>query len=210
MSDAAEPSLRFRFAVNRLDRRADLRDDPAAIAGLLDRADARFLVVAGDRPLITRGEEAPPTAFLPRAAAEALGGCFDRAVFLGLAPSEGSEGAPWFAVRTRLDEDALAALADHEAADLRTLAISGVLAADEYGAIAEGRAVWPSAISQASDASTASQGRNTRRFGIARSEATCSTGWWVGPSSPTPIESWVRTWITLRPISAASRIAGRA
>ncbi len=139
MSDAAEPSLRFRFAVNRLDRRADLRDDPAAIAGLLDRADARFLVVAGDRPLITRGE-APPTAFLPRAAAEALGGCFDRAVFLGLAPSEGSEGAPWFAVRTRLDEDALAALADHEAADLRTLAISGVLAADEYGAIAEGRA----------------------------------------------------------------------
>jgi len=140
MSDAAEPSLRFRFAVNRLDRRADLRDDPAAITGLLDRDDARFLVVAGDRPLITRGEATQPTAFLPRAAAEALEARFDRAVFLGLAPREGSEGAPWFAVRTRLDEESLAALADHEAADLRTLAITGALATDEYGAIAEGRA----------------------------------------------------------------------
>ena len=27
--------------------------------------------------------------------------------------------------------------------------------------------------------------------GIARSDRICSTGWWVGPSSPTPIESWV-------------------
>ena len=29
--------------------------------------------------------------------------------------------------------------------------------------------------------------------GIARSEAACSIGWWVGPSSPTPMLSWVKT-----------------
>jgi hypothetical protein len=44
---------------------------------------------------------------------------------------------------------------------------------------------------------------------MARNAARCSIGWWVGPSSPSPIESWVITWITRRPISAASRIAGR-
>ena len=37
---------------------------------------------------------------------------------------------------------------------------------------------------QASATSLASAGRNTSRPGIARSEASCSTGWWVGPSSP--------------------------
>ena len=35
----------------------------------------------------------------------------------------------------------------------------------------------------------ASAGRITCRPGMARSEASCSTGWWVGPSSPTPTES---------------------
>ena len=30
-------------------------------------------------------------------------------------------------------------------------------------------------------------------FGIRRSVAVCSTGWWVGPSSPRPMESWVKT-----------------
>ena len=42
--------------------------------------------------------------------------------------------------------------------------------------------------------------------GIARSDASCSTGWWVGPSSPTPIESCVKMWITGISISAESRI----
>ena len=30
-------------------------------------------------------------------------------------------------------------------------------------------------------------------LGMARKDARCSTGWWVGPSSPRPIESWVIT-----------------
>jgi len=28
---------------------------------------------------------------------------------------------------------------------------------------------------------------------MARKEASCSTGWWVGPSSPSPMASWVKT-----------------
>jgi 7-cyano-7-deazaguanine synthase in queuosine biosynthesis len=67
-----------------------------------------------------------------------------------------------------------------------------------------------SAISQASAVSTASAGRNTIMLGVARSMARCSTGWCVGPSSPSPIESCVITYCTGTPISAESRIEGRA
>ena len=63
---------------------------------------------------------------------------------------------------------------------------------------------------QAAATSFASQGRITLRPGIARREASCSTGWWVGPSSPSPIESWLNQWMTGSSISAESRIAGRA
>jgi hypothetical protein len=48
-----------------------------------------------------------------------------------------------------------------------------------------------------------------RKTGIARSPASCSIGWWVGPSSPSPIESWVKTKIDRSFISAASRIDPR-
>ena len=40
---------------------------------------------------------------------------------------------------------------------------------------------------------TAVAWRTIARFGIARSAAMCSIGWWVGPSSPRPMESWVQT-----------------
>ena len=44
---------------------------------------------------------------------------------------------------------------------------------------------------QATADSVVSPGRQTSMLGIRRREAVCSTGWWVGPSSPRPIESWV-------------------
>jgi hypothetical protein len=47
-------------------------------------------------------------------------------------------------------------------------------------------------------------------LGVARSMARCSTGWCVGPSSPSPMLSWVITYCTGSPISAESRIDGRA
>ena len=62
------------------------------------------------------------------------------------------------------------------------------------------RAVGPSflsmAICQAMAVSLASAGLITQRFGISLKELSCSTGWWVGPSSPRPMESWVKTYMT--------------
>ncbi|WP_333825761.1 NAD(+) diphosphatase [Pinisolibacter sp.] len=136
--EADEPSVAFRFARNGLDRRADLRDDRAAMDRLLAAAAARFLVVAGDRPLVRR--DPTPTAFHDRATAAGLGARFDRAVFLGLAASDDGGDRPWFALRSDLDETEISGLGGIEAADLRTLAITGTLAAEEYGAIAQGRA----------------------------------------------------------------------
>ena len=142
MSAAAEPSLHFRFAAAPLDRRSDLREDAQALHRLFTGPDARFLVVAGDRPLVRRGDAGRPTVLLERRRAEALGADFDHPIFLGLGPIDavGAE-APHFALRTRLDDEALALHPDIEAADLRTLAIAGTLAGSEYAAIAEGRAM---------------------------------------------------------------------
>ena len=61
----------------------------------------------------------------------------------------------------------------------------------------------------ASAASFASAGRITVRFGIARIAARCSTGWCVGPSSPTATESWLKIQTPSIFISAESRIGGR-
>ena len=61
----------------------------------------------------------------------------------------------------------------------------------------------------ASTVSFASAGRITARFGINRSDITCSTGSCVGPSSPTAILSCVQTQIDFRCDSADNRTAGR-
>ncbi len=74
-------------------------------------------------------------------------------------------------------------------------------------------AVGPSdstAIAQAAAHSLPSAGRMRRSCGIARSEASCSIGWWVGPSSPRPIESWVKKKTACASDIAPRRMAGRA
>ena len=63
---------------------------------------------------------------------------------------------------------------------------------------------------QASTTSLASAGRRVIKPGMARRESSCSTGWCVGSSSPTPIESCVKMWSTGISISALRRIAVRA
>ena len=135
---ADEISLRFRFARTGLDRRADLRDDAAAMARLAAARGARFLVLAGDRPVIDRRSAA--TALVDRDTATGLGGRFDSAVFLGLATTEDGEEVPHFALPGDVDGETLAAGGDFEVADLRTVAIAGTLAEEEYGVIAQGRA----------------------------------------------------------------------
>ncbi len=68
---------------------------------------------------------------------------------------------------------------------------------------------WATAAFHAATVSLASAGRITCSPGIARSVARCSTGWCVGPSSPTPTESCDHTNTTLARESAASRTGGR-
>ncbi len=75
---------------------------------------------------------------------------------------------------------------------------------------AVGRCRCSMANFHASRTSFASAGRSASMLGIARSAAAmCSTGWWVGPSSPTPMLSCVNTEIVPRCDMAASRRAGR-
>jgi hypothetical protein len=61
----------------------------------------------------------------------------------------------------------------------------------------------------ASATSFASPGRMVISPGMARSDARCSIGWCVGPSSPTPIESCVKMWIVGISMIEASRSGAR-
>jgi len=75
--------------------------------------------------------------------------------------------------------------------------------------IADGRPVFRNAAAHAWAVSLASIGRITSSPGIARRLARCSIGWWVGPSSPTPIESWDHTKMVGIFCRAANRTAPR-
>ena len=66
-----------------------------------------------------------------------------------------------------------------------------------------------SATSHDSDVSIVSQGLNTIKFGVDLNMDRCSMGWCVGPSSPSPIESCVNTYITLTPIRADNLMPAR-
>jgi hypothetical protein len=72
-----------------------------------------------------------------------------------------------------------------------------------------GRRALHGALAQATAVSRPSAGRQTSSPGMMRSEGTCSTLWCVGPSSPRPMESCVKTWMTRSFISAAMRMALR-
>ena len=52
-------------------------------------------------------------------------------------------------------------------------------------------------------------GRMTSMFGKTQRPETVSIGWWAGPSSPTPIESWVRMYETGSSARDAMRMAAR-
>jgi hypothetical protein len=65
------------------------------------------------------------------------------------------------------------------------------------------------AAAQATAVSTLSHGRQTSMCGIRRRLETCSIAWCVGPSSPSPIESCVKTKMLRARMSAAMRRALR-
>ena len=130
-----ERSAQTGYAENPLDRKAVLRSDEAVIEAYAQHDAARFLILAGDVPLLRRaGEGLDP--FFDRAAAEACGVLRERA-FLGV-----DEAGPVFAVE--LDQPV--AESDQDAAgivriDLRTLAVQGLLTPPVLGVVGEGKAL---------------------------------------------------------------------
>lgn len=130
-----ELSARTGFAANLLDRAAELRDDPAAQATLRAAPEARFAVVAGERPVLRRKgdgftiwHDAADVAGLGEIAHEVLLGRDAGAGRFGvrIAPEAGE---------TLKSDPALLVL------DLRSLATQGLLPLQELGAVGETKAM---------------------------------------------------------------------
>ena len=82
----------FAYAGSPLDRASEIREDAAKIAQLHGRADARFILLGRDMPILA--QRAPEPCLFPLGTLEELGGpAFE--VLLGL----GEGGAPWFAAQ---------------------------------------------------------------------------------------------------------------
>lgn len=130
-----ERSAAIGYAQNPLDRRAALRSDDAAIAAFERDAAARFIVIAGDVPLLRRTGNGLDPLF-DRAMAESFGQLRERA-FLGV-----DGHGPVFAVE--LDQPAAESEQDADGVvriDLRTLAVQGLLPPDILGPLGEAKAL---------------------------------------------------------------------
>jgi NAD+ diphosphatase len=118
------------FAGNRIERRSEKRDDAALETALADAA-ARLYVFAGEQAVLRPGRDDPTFA---RAEAEALGARRDAVILLGW-----TNAGPRLAVTlpdgAPLDETAF------RLADLRSLALEGVLPPAHLGAMAQARSL---------------------------------------------------------------------
>ena len=124
------------FALNPLDRQSDRREDEAYVAARRADPAARFLVLAGDVPLLQRRGESFEALF--DAAAAANLGAERQSVFLGL--DEG--GAPLFAIGLdKAADEALAGRSDVEAVDLRSVAVRGLVPPNLLGGLGGAKAM---------------------------------------------------------------------
>lgn len=125
------------FATSSLNRRADLRDKPDAIAALRHRSDTRLVVVVGETPVLKRLGGGTVSVWFSPAEADLLGDGLEEA-FLGLAP----DGAPRFA---RLIDKALGetlrARPELLLTDLRSVALKRIVPDDELGPLGEAKAL---------------------------------------------------------------------
>ncbi|MGE0847410.1 MAG: NAD(+) diphosphatase [Flavobacteriaceae bacterium] len=126
-----EASRRTGFSRNGLDRQAQFRPDAARLSAMAESADARFVLVAGDRILVDVSRQPCDTQFdRPTAAPWMAGG---EPVFLG-----SENGHAVFAVPA-LDEPALPDTV--KAIDLRSIAMQGLLGDSQTGAAAQARSL---------------------------------------------------------------------
>ncbi len=105
------------YVLNPLDRKANDRPNPAWVAALKQRKDAKLIRIAGDSTLIENGRLFTRTGPMP-----------DLTVLLGL----DAAGTPWFACRAEQAEGFR---------DLRSLALEEALPPEELGVLAQARSL---------------------------------------------------------------------
>jgi NAD+ diphosphatase len=154
----SELSASTGFSDNRLNRRADLRDNPQAVAALAKRPDALTVLLAGDVPVLLRPGAAnisPGTAARdwqvarPTPQGELLGAWFDLATAAAIAPArdqiflgEDEAGAPRFG--TAIDKMLAETLKDDprfQVIDLRSIAFQKLLPTSDLGPLGEAKAM---------------------------------------------------------------------
>lgn len=125
------------FAINRLDRREDLRNQPNAVTALRHRSDTRIAVVAGETPILKRLDGDAFSVWFSHGEAEILGPATEE-IFMGLA----EDGTPRFG---RLLDKALAEPLKERpelfVTDLRSVALKRIVPEDEVGPLGEAKAV---------------------------------------------------------------------
>lgn len=125
------------FAVNRLDRREDLRNKPDAVTALRHRSDTLIAAVAGETPILNRIDGETLSVWFSHGEAEMLGPALEE-IFLGMA----EDGSPRFG---RLLDRALAETLKERSelvvTDLRSVALKRLVPEDEVGPLGEAKAV---------------------------------------------------------------------
>ncbi|MEJ1159590.1 NAD(+) diphosphatase [Prosthecomicrobium sp. N25] len=145
-----EASAGVGFAGNRLDRLSEKRGDAAWFRAQLAVPDARFVLFAADRPVVSLRDPGRLTAAHDRVVAESLGADLAEPVLLGFDEGDDIAGdlpgpTPWFAATVPAEPAGVEA-ANREGGpfkliDLRSLALQGVLPAHEMGALAQARSL---------------------------------------------------------------------
>jgi NAD+ diphosphatase len=132
-----ERSARVGFATNLLDRRADLRDDIEAVAALRARPETRFVVVAGETPILRRTDGELLSVWFEHAQIAELG-AVEETAFLGL----DTDGKPCFGLmigralaETLKERDGLVVT------DLRTIALKKLVSREDLGPLGETKAL---------------------------------------------------------------------
>jgi len=131
----AEPSARTGFAVNRLNRMSERRDDAAFINGLKQSPATRSLVLSGDIPVLKRVDDGYDALFT-LAEAMALGAPRETA-FLGV---EGELALFAALIETETPETAQAR-SDIAMIDLRSIATQDLLPAEVMGALGQAKSL---------------------------------------------------------------------
>jgi NAD+ diphosphatase len=135
MSSRLGPKPRLGYANSRIERAAELRTDASAIAALTKHPGAGTYVIGGEWIVAKKGSPLSEPLFTPAEAHEF--GPAAETIFLGLL-----DGAPRFGHGlSPQSAEALKSRGDLLVTDLRSIAVQGLVAANDLPPIAEAKAV---------------------------------------------------------------------